>query len=207
MIVLRGIALSLTLFLFAGCTIPGQGIQKELANYKMENPTPQSFKHCFGYGCTKSEMVGLSADEWARVTSHLRAMPATARDERRNLAYSIAEMERIVGAKTGTDKDKPGSFQAFAAKDQLDCVDEMLNTGTYLTLFDREGLLRIHRPHRRVTQSFFHNAFWTHTVATILDPQTDQEYIIDMWKLEHGKAPYVMEFEAWDDGQELANAY
>ncbi len=191
----------------AGCMIPGRDIPQEISDRASSDPIPSNFVICHGHGCSKTESVALSADQWDTVTALLKGPPKTAGEERRQLVLALAQMEKLVGDETGTSKDVGGSFAGVGRRHQLDCVDEMTNTATYLVMLNREGLLRFHKPERRVTQSFFGRDFWTHTVATVTEIETQQEYIIDTWILDNGELPYIMPIEDWDDGKELARVY
>ena len=190
-----------------GCMIPGKDIASEISSRVTADPTPSDFSVCHSHGCSKVVPTALSRDQWASVTAFLETPSNSAGDERRQLVMAIAQMEKVVGAEVGTSQDLGGNMAGFGQKYQLDCVDEMTNTGTYLTMFNKEGLLRFHTPERRVTQSFFGRSFWTHTVATVKETETGQEFIIDTWELDNGEVPFIMPIEDWDDGKELARVY
>ncbi len=187
--------------------IPGRDIASEISSRVTADPTPSDFSVCHSHGCSKVVPTAISDDQWASVTGFLETPPSSAGDERRQLVLALAQMEKVVGEKVGTSQDLGGNMAGFGRKYQLDCVDEMTNTGTYLTMLSKEGLLRFHTPERRVTQSFFARSFWTHTVATVKESETGQEYIIDTWVLDNGETPYIMPIEDWDEGKELARVY
>ena len=191
----------------AGCMIPGREISKEISSRVSADPDPSDFIICHSYGCSYTTGVSLTGDEWSTVTRYLEMAPDTAGEERRQLMLALAQIEKLVGEKTGTSRDVGGSFAGVGRKFQLDCVDEMTNTATYLTMLNKQGLLRFHSPERRVTQSFFGRDFWTHTVATVKEKESQQEYIIDTWVLDNGELPYIMPIEDWDEGKELARVY
>lgn len=190
----------------SACMIPGRDVVKE-SSRASPNPTPGQFAICHGHGCSKIEQVSLDDTQWNSVTDYLKTPPTSAGAERKQLMLSLAQMEKIVGEKTGTSNDIAGSFAGVGKKYQMDCVDEMTNTATYLTMLNKDGLLRFHQPTRRVTQSFFGRTFWTHTVVTVTDQEAEQEYIIDTWAIDNGELPYIMPIEDWDSGKELARVY
>ena len=190
-----------------GCMVAGGDISSEISSRATADPTPSDFSVCHGHGCTKVVPTALSQDQWGSVTRFLETAPSSAGDERRQLVLALAQMEKVVGEEVGTSQDLGGNMAGFGRKYQLDCVDEMTNTGTYLTMLDKEGLLRFHKPERRVTQSFFGRSFWTHTVATVKEIDSRQEFIIDTWVLDNGEVPYIMPIEDWDEGKELARVY
>lgn len=191
----------------AGCMIPGRDISQEIASRVSADPAPSNFTICHSHGCSHTSDVSLSSDEWASATDFLKAAPSSAGEERKQLMLALAQIEKVVGEKSGTYRDIGGSFAGVGRRFQLDCVDEMTNTATYLTMLNKQGLLRYHKPDRRVTQSFFGRDFWTHTVATVKETESQQEYIIDTWVLDNGELPYIMPIEDWDDGKELARVY
>ncbi len=191
----------------AGCMIPGRDISDEISSRVSANPTPSDFIVCHSHGCSNTVAVSLTESEWQTVTDYLETPPETAGQERKQLMLALAQAEKVVGEKTGTSEDVGGSFAGIGRKFQLDCVDEMINTATYLTMLNDNGLLRFHSPDRRVTQSFFARSFWTHTVATVKENDSQQEYIIDTWVLDNGELPYIMPIEDWDAGEEMARVY
>ena len=191
----------------AGCMIPGGEISREIASRVSADPVPTNFTICHSHGCSHTADVSLTSEEWTSATTYLETAPPTAGEERRQLMLALAQIEMVVGEKTGTGRDVGGSFAGVGRRFQLDCVDEMTNTATYLTMLNKQGLLRFHTPERRVTQSFFGRDFWTHTVATVKETESQQEYIIDTWILDNGELPYIMTIEDWDDGKELARVY
>ena len=100
--------------------------------------------------CAKSTRVSLSVKEWQRVGAIFKPAPKNARAERQKIAQAIVLMQRLVGAQTGT------AVHQWTHKDmiilpnrgdrtQLDCIDEAVNTWTYMTMMERGSLFRFHR--------------------------------------------------------------
>jgi len=197
-----GVAVSLS-----ACSFGGKSVDGEIAAIGDRAPEPSRFTICYNHGCRRAVETGFSAAEWAELAAIFAGRPADARAERGRIAQALARAEQIVGPKTGTDGDLGGSFPGIARSGQLDCVDEMRNAGTYLSLFDRAGFLQFHALGRRVSSSFFHRAAWTHTVMTIAEKESRTEYIVDTWADDNGALPYIMTFRDWDAGETLARAY
>lgn len=193
--------------LLTACTYAGKSVDKEIAAVGNRAPRPDGFVICYGHGCTKRAATAFTAAEWDEIAAIFAGTPESPRAERRRIAYALARAEQIIGPKTGTGDDIGGSFPGLGRPGQMDCVDEMTNTGTYLTMFEQAGFLQYYRPGRRVSQAFFGRAVWPHTVTTMYDVADGTEYVIDTWLEDSGELPYIMPFKEWDAGKEIARAY
>jgi hypothetical protein len=201
------IGLAGLLFLgLGGCVMPGADAAYLLSReYPRENLSPQHFVVCSHHGCTKETEVSLTDDEWQEIRDIFAAPPAvgepdTPEGERAQIAFALARMEQLVAPQANTGGDVGGSFSGFGLRDQLDCVDEMVNTATYLTMMYNDGLFRFHRPGHRETEALSVRGFWPHTVMTVYDTTTDQDFVIDTWIKDNGEVPYVMALSDWKRG-------
>ena len=113
-----------------------------LDRYAQANPTLASFRECHGFACAEASRVSLSAKDWRRVVAVFHPPARNARAERRQIARGVLQIRRMVGAQTGT------AVHQWTHKDmiilpnrgdrtQLDCIDEAVNTWTYMTLMER----------------------------------------------------------------------
>lgn len=157
------------------------------------------FAVCHGGGCTVVSQSRVQEDEWLQIVQQCEYPLADAAAERQCIAHSIAKFEQIVGAKTGTDRDRGGTFGNSAYPGQLDCNDEAINTTTYLRLMQMRGLLRYHDIQDIRRRGFFFNG-WPHTTAVIRDRQTQQRYAVDAWFYDNGQPAVVVPFELWKTG-------
>lgn len=162
-----------------------------------------AFTLCHGYGCAHQTEVSLEAEEWQRLTAPVQAAQ-TPEAERAALAQAIGAIEDVVGAKTGTYRDVGLTFAAFLQfknpRWQMDCVDEMINVATYLTLMERGGALKFHEPARQQTNGFFSNDFWTHTASSMRERETGALYVVDSWWEDNGAPAYIVPVEDWKQG-------
>lgn len=114
------------------------------------NPTPASFVECHGFACSESSRVSLSSHEWQRVAAVFKPHAPNARAERRQIAHAVSLTQRLVGAQTGTavhqwtHKDM-NILPNLSDPTQLDCIDEAVNTWTYMTMMEKSGFFRFHR--------------------------------------------------------------
>jgi hypothetical protein len=121
-----------------------------LDRYAEPNPTPASFLECRGFGCGLSSRVSLNDVAWRRVTAVFKPPVKDARSERQRIAQGIVLMQRLVGAQTGTAVHQWTHQNMIVVANngdptQLDCIDEAINTWTYMTMMERAGLFRFHR--------------------------------------------------------------
>ena len=180
----------------AACDVETGDLDRARSSFDVDNPKPEAFHICGSVGCEKRVPVALSASEWRQIQAPFRTRPRSAGQERRALAHALKHFEVIVGAKTGYDTDLAFSGIQFSTS-TLDCVDEMVNAAVYLELLDNAGHLRFHQQGRRVTLGMMTRRFWSHTVSTIIQRDTGQEFIIDTWAVKVGELPYIMDRADW----------
>lgn len=163
-----------------------------------QTPVLSNFDICHGGGCTYVSQVQISEAEWQQI-GHVCDVAESAEAERICISKAIGEFEKVIGAKTGTDTDRGGTFGNSAYHGQMDCNDEAINTTTYLKLLNQQGLIRFHEIQDIHRRGFFLNR-WPHTTAVIGDKQTQQRYAVDAWFYDNGVPAVVVSFEQWKSG-------
>lgn len=185
----------LVCLLSGGCTTGGSLMRAH------GEPTPRfaDFKVCHGYGCFSSSRAALNEGDEARLRA-LFAEPAQTPDaERAQIAAAVAFMEQVVGAQIGTDADLGGAaFLRLSGIEQQDCIDEAVNTTTYLKMMEAAGLLRFHTvdlpAHRGLDIGR-----WPHNSAVIVAPD-GARFAVDSWFHANGEEPEIMPLELWQSG-------
>lgn len=165
----------------------------------IREPARERFSVCFDHSCRTIVTRAFSSQEWQRVTAALQTSVAGAAGERTAIAQAIAVMEKIIGKKTGTSGDRGGNLAGFGLQRQMDCIDESNNTTTYLKLLQQDGLLHFHKVVDRSTR-FGLFAGMPHTTAVIREVARQQDYAVDSWFFDNGKAPVIVELEIWKAG-------
>lgn len=161
--------------------------------------TPLAFTVCHGYGCWQRSAVGMTGPEWRSIQSIFESPAPDAEIERRLIAEAIARFERIVGPKTGTDADRPRAPFNLADLSQLDCVDESINTSTYLAMLHQAGFLRWHEPASPARRGSL-LTLDIHFTATIRDMRGGAYYAVDSWFFANGDLPAVVRLDDWRAG-------
>ena len=77
---------------------------------------------------------------------------------------------------------------------QMDCIDESINTTTYLKLFEDYNLLRWHRVVDRIQRRGIVDAHWAGQIEEII---TGDRYVVDSWFHDNGMLPNVQQTEEW----------
>ena len=121
-----------------------------LDRYADPNPTPTSVLECHGFSCSETSRAALNRDAWRHVTAVFVPRAKDAPTERRQIAHGVALIQLLVGQQTGTATHQWTHRDKYILPNvndptQLDCIDEAVNTWTYLTLMERSGLLHFHR--------------------------------------------------------------
>lgn len=162
-------------------------------------PTPERFSVCYTGGCDTVARMGLSASQRRQVDALFTPLPRGPEAERERIAAAVGLFERITGEALGTNRDLGGTFAGLGRAGQMDCIDESVNTTTYLHLLSRMGLLRWHTVEDRVTRGFFLFG-WPHTTAVIRDTSDNRRYAVDSWFEANGIPPYIVPLPRWRDG-------
>jgi len=188
------------LFCFCLALPPSLLADSFVSDKVINNPDRHNFSMCHGQGCKEVEQLSLTDNEWQRISASFYPPAQSALQERQQIALAIAEFEKIIGPKTGTDRDKARLFAYMGSPGQLDCIDESTNTTVYLMILKRHGLLRWHEPVDHVTRGFFIFG-WPHSSAAMREIRhPEREYAVDSWFEDNGQPPYIVPLELWRNG-------
>lgn len=172
-----------------------------LDRYARANPTPAAFTECHGFGCTEVSAVSLSPQQWRRVAAVFHPRAANARAERRQIARAVALMQRLVGAQTGTGVHqwthqnlmiKPN----FGDTTQLDCIDESVNTWTYMTMMERDHFFRFHRV-AKLAYAGLPTDTNPRNTAVVQDKANGEYFAIDPSLVDFAVPPPVIPLKVW----------
>jgi hypothetical protein len=166
-----------------------------LTDYAEAHPTPRDFRVCHGYGCKTATAIALGDAEWRRVRAAFEPAATTASGERRQIAAAIAILEIEVGERTGTAVHQRRG-ESGGDLTQLDCIDESVNTWTYLTMLDADGLIRMHRIASIAHGGSLFNLDMRNT-AVIERKTTGTAYAVDPWLVDAGEPPPVVPLAIW----------
>ena len=170
-------------------------------------PTIESFTHCYNYGCSKRETLGLPIETKTKIDRLFLTPSKSNEEEQSKIIQSLKIFEKDIGEIVGTKNDKRGTFRLYqddspeAKSHQQDCVDESTNTTTYLSLLNQMGYLTFYSPaFPKTRQPFIGGGNWWHQTATIKDNQTGDFYAVDTWFEDNGVAGYIVPLDKWKSG-------
>lgn len=161
------------------------------------DPEPWRMTVCHGNGCVQLSHVGLTPQQWRELTALFHPLAQQPEHEREMMRAAIARMEQLAGDASATWQDKGGTFNG--GDGQMDCIDESINTTLYLTLFQKYGLVRLHRVEDRATRGWFIFG-WPHTTAVVSEIGDGKLWAVDSWFLDNGKLPFIIPLEIWKSG-------
>lgn len=170
-----------------------------------ETPGLDRFEICQGGGCAKVSALTLSHADWQPVTHLFSSSLTTAKMERGAIAEAIGLLEVIVGHKTGTYKDRAGTFGNASYENQQDCNDEAINSTTYMRLLKQHGYIRFHEIEDLETRNFFFNG-WPHTTAVISEKATGAMFAVDSWFYDNGHPATIVPLAVWEDDYQPADS-
>jgi hypothetical protein len=161
---------------------------------------PGEFRVCYDFACKSSAMVQFSVKDWDKVVG-LFYLNADASEERQRMREAVATMESLVGKYTPTHRDVGRNWPAdhestSLPSGQMDCIDESINTSTYLKLLEKEGLLKFHLVRER---AYRRSLLTQHWAAQVVETENGQHYIIDSWFDDNGELPILVSGKVWHD--------
>lgn len=185
----------LLLVALAACSNAGE--ERRVAQL-VQDASYEELSVCSGSGCTYRNPVRLDETDWGKIDVLFAVPPSGAADERRRLGIAIGIMEILVGGQAGTKRDVGRNVFGRKQTEQLDCVDEAVNTTTYLRLIEARGLLRFHDvglPANRIIEVV--NA---HNTAVVTDRASGAPYAVDSWFYDNGSPAVVLPLATWRGG-------
>jgi hypothetical protein len=184
------------LLLLTACSAEAE--QRRIAALVDPAASVSGFDVCHGSNCAVRTPTGLTEAEWQSIAAIFDDAGGTPGDERRAIALAVARFEALVGPKTNTSSDADRNRSDPDRSTQLDCVDETVNTTTYLRLIEDAGLLRWHGTaapaHRHFGLVDFHNT------AVIAENESGARWAVDSWFAPNGQPPAIVPLEAWIAG-------
>jgi hypothetical protein len=174
------------------------GNNEYFRSFARPGAVPSGFYVCHGYGCKYTTRIALGEAEWLSVRAMLLPVPENGRSERRRASSALARLDQLVGLRTGTlaHQRRDGNN---GDPTQFDCIDESINTWTYLTLLERDGLLRFHRvgelAHGGTVLSFD-----VRNTATLVVKASGERFAVDPTLVDAGEPPPVVPLENWMAG-------
>lgn len=171
-----------------------------LSPYKDAAATPEKFYVCHGYGCTHKTWAGFSAAEWAQIKGIFRVKAKDSAAERVQIGKAIAMMEKYAGARSGTAGDLGEARTRKEDENQMDCIDETINTDQYLQFLDQEGLFTFHRHTKPAHRGYFVDGQWPHNTAAVRENASGRVWVVDSYYFANGHVPSIVPLEEWFKG-------
>ncbi|MGH7124809.1 MAG: hypothetical protein ACREFI_10585 [Stellaceae bacterium] len=190
------VAAGLLLALSACASVDDRSTNNLLSSFSTPNPAPGNFFACYGYGCKYRAHIALTQEEWREVQGEFSPAPDDASAERTQVAAAVARFERLVGQRTGTLVHQQDSRMNFGDPTQLDCVDDSVNTWTYLTMLAHAGVLRYHRVAGLAHRGTLLTLDFSNT-AVLVEKENGERFAVDPWLGEAGVPPPVVPLELW----------
>ncbi len=159
--------------------------------------SPQMIPVCYNFGCRIKEYVSLTPDEWSTVEVLFKPQTKSPKTERIRIGKAVARMEQLAGKYTPIHKDigyNLGEGATFPG--QLDCVDESINTTTFLHVLERYGLIKHHKVIKR---AYRRAAFDQHWTGQLEENTTGDRYVVDTWFYANGEMPVIQPTKEWLD--------
>ncbi len=165
------------------------------------DPSLDAFPVCYKHTCAAVDTVSLSPKEWEEIRKIFQPSAKSPEAERQLIKKAVSRLEVVIGKKVNTLNDKGGNFDGMFIHDgyQMDCIDESSNTTTYLTLMQKDNLLKWHQVQSTKTRGFFIFGM-PHTTAVIKENQSNKIWAVDSWFRDNGVEPDILPISQWSDG-------
>ncbi len=192
----------------AACTHDRNGPPRQhFAEFHVAPPDGDRVEVCRAYTCAQKTTYYFHPAYIKQLAALMKKTKKadTPYEERRAVAYAIADIEIKVGAKLGI-KDRAGmEFGGSGDPTQQDCVDEATNTTSYLLVLQSNGLLKYHMVRIPFSKGDLLKAtlqgdpvkYWPHWTAVLEEKGTGQRYAVDSWIYANGENPAVVKVEDW----------
>jgi hypothetical protein len=167
-----------------------------LSRFGMPDPVPGNFSACYGYGCKYTARIALNVEEWRDVRAKFNPPPADASAERRQVVEAVARLERLVSLRTGTSVQQQHSRLNFGDSSQLDCIDDSVNTWSYLTMLAHDGLLRYHSVAGLAHRGSLLTLDFSNT-AVLVEKGNGERFAVDPWLVDADVPPPVIPLAVW----------
>lgn len=171
-----------------------------LYHYQDPAATPQDFTVCHGYGCTHRTYADFSDKEWRAITALFKKKPKDAAAERVQIGKAIAMMEKYAGAATGTSGDLGEARTRKEDQNQMDCIDETVNTSLYLKFLDSADLFTYHRVTTPRHRGYFIDGAWPHNTAAVRENASGDIWVVDSYYFANGHGPSIVRLDEWFAG-------
>lgn len=162
-------------------------------------PQGNEITHCYHYGCKDQQRVAISDPLRAELSTLFTTPSKNAKEERTRIAKAIQAFEIHIGAAVGTEADKAGTFKHMG-RYQLDCIDESVNTTSYLIYLKQKGYMPFHRIGSPQSRLPLFAGRWPHQTAAIYDMSTQKGYAVDSWFHDNGQPPEIVPLDIWRKG-------
>ena len=158
----------------------------------------KAFTVCSGYGCVIKDKLVYDEEIDLTIRQIMEQGRESAPAERAALKQAIAFMETASRKKLRYARDVEFSYQKNSGKrGQMDCVDESLNTISYLKYLHAHGYLRYHVPLRHYAQrGLLVDGRYPHKSARMRDNQ-GVDWAVDSWKRPNGGQPEIFLLAKW----------
>lgn len=165
-------------------------------------PTLDRFTVCHDYGCANRTAVKLAPEEWQEVRDIFKAEIADAAEERTRIKQAVARLEVMAGRQAGTLGDKGGTLNAITLPGQQDCVDEAVNTTTYLVLMENDGLIKRHKALSVAWRGALFGKTLPHVTPVMAETESGELWAVDSSFYDNGREPVIMPLKEWLAGWE-----
>ena len=188
--------------LVTGCSVTKPS-ESALSNLSSSYPKDQ-VGYCFGHGCKNKGTIAIDESQWGEIQSLFTAKNLTPDAEREAIAIAIGRIENIAGDQNGTSVDKAGTFMSDVGKRQLDCIDEAVNASNFISLLQRDGLIKHHTLRQPILRSWV-NGNILHATAVLEQVNGPQSETVALWSVDssffkNGESATVSPLPQWQSG-------
>lgn len=189
-------ALLTSVLALAACGSTGMNLN----SYHDKDATREKFYVCHGYGCMYKTWAGFSEKEWAQISGLFKKKPKNAAAERAQIGKAIAMMEKYAGARSATSGDLGEARTRIEDDNQMDCIDETINTSLYLQFLDKAEFFHFHRYTQPAHRGYFIDGSWPHNTAAVRENASGNVWVVDSYYFANGHIPSIVPLTDWSRG-------
>ncbi len=186
----------------AGCSVTKPS-ESALSHLSTSYSTDQ-VGYCFGHGCKNKGKISIDESQWREIQSLFNGKDLAPSSEREAIAQAIGQIEIIAGDQNGTSIDKAGTFMGDVGRRQLDCIDEAVNASNFISLLQRDGLLKHHELRQPILRSWV-NGNILHATAVLEQVNEPNSEDVALWSVDssffnNGESATVSPLPQWQSG-------
>ncbi len=120
-------------------------------------------------------------------------------EEKQKIALAIAKIETTINTITKMNPDRGKAENFESDEDQMDCIDETINTSLFLKFLEKDRAFKWHKVGEPIHRGYFIDAMWPHNSASIIENSSGEIFAVDSYWYDNGQPAQIIHMDIWMD--------